>query len=237
MEAPHDDTCSPLSVVIRAIIATRAPQLGPVANRLCVAIASLTTDGPGMHDALTMHGPTLKPSLHTASSCFIHMNPEPAGVAVSHSRLLPCPSGTNPNCVSTSSTNDNYAAPWVAASVFTTSQVPYDGSRHAAESHSCAVGSCWCCGRCTSLLLTCADDGLNRALSLMLSVHAVCVSQEAAVEIARVFQQQVPEYSIQETKPLENGEYYLRYQTPGPFGPDIVECVRPCCPPPVSPFS
>jgi hypothetical protein len=49
------------------------------------------------------------------------------------------------------------------------------------------------------------------------------MSQEAAVEIARVFQQQVPEYSIQETKALDNGEYYLRYQTPGPFGPDIVE--------------
>ena len=64
------------------------------------------------------------------------------------SRLLPCPSGTNPNCVSTSSTNDNYAAPWVAAPVFTTSQVKSAGELPTAFPCTCpslftrAEGAC-----------------------------------------------------------------------------------------------
>jgi len=90
------------------------------------------------------------------------------GFGIQRGRLLPCPSGTNPNCVSTSSkTPDQYGAAWTAPFVS---------------------------------------------------------SQEAAVEIAAIAKSALPpESQIKESTQLDNGEYYLRYSTPGKFGTDYFE--------------
>jgi len=89
------------------------------------------------------------------------------GFGIQGGRLLPCPSGTNPNCTSTSSlTPGNYASAWM-------SPLP--------------------------------------------------TAQEGAIEIVDVLKRVLPEATLKESAALPNGEYYLRYVTPGPFGTDIFE--------------
>eukprot|EP00238_Polyblepharides_amylifera_P014112 CAMPEP_0196579848 /NCGR_PEP_ID=MMETSP1081-20130531/25193_1 /TAXON_ID=36882 /ORGANISM="Pyramimonas amylifera, Strain CCMP720" /LENGTH=159 /DNA_ID=CAMNT_0041899551 /DNA_START=319 /DNA_END=795 /DNA_ORIENTATION=+ len=48
-------------------------------------------------------------------------------------------------------------------------------------------------------------------------------SQDAAVELTAAVRQVIPGASLKETTKLDNGEYYLRYITPGPYGTDIFE--------------
>jgi len=92
---------------------------------------------------------------------------EAGGYGIQGGRLLRCPSGSNPNCTSTSSlTPENYAAAWI-------SPLP--------------------------------------------------TAQEGAIEIVDVVKRVIPEAVITESVALDNGEYYLRYKTPGPFGTDIFE--------------